>query len=255
MADVEGSQPQPYQVTITLSEDSISTAHCTCPYANSAEKYCKHIAAVLITYVRAPAAFEIRPEAGALLKTLSLEQFQTLWQTLLTQQPEMVEWLETAVAALTTNPRPNAVTTTKRQTTIDVKIYRRQIANILRGMDYSRPYQTISGITGQLQEMENQARAFLEAGDGKNALTILSVIAEEIVPKYENLEDETQLYDYLYSWSNAMAEAILSVELSLEEKKKLKEQLDDWSNMLADYGSEELVALAQSALDLATLKI
>ena len=172
-----------------------------------------------------------------------------LWQTLLKQQPEMVDWLETAVAALTINPRPNAVPSTKRPTSIDVKTYRRQIANILRGVDHSRPYQTISGITGQLQEMENQARAFLEAGDSKNALTILSVIAEEIIPKYEILEDETQLSDYLYSWSNAMAEAILSIELSLDEKTKLKEQLDDWSNMLADYGSEEFVALAQSALD------
>lgn len=257
MADVEGSQLQPYQVTITLSdirsnmlsEDSISTARCTCPYANSAENYCKHIAAVLITYVRAPAAFEIRPEAGALLKTLSLEHLQTLWQTLLTQQPDMLDWLETAVVALTTNPQPSAVPSTKRPPSIDVKAYRRQITNILRGVDYSRPYQTISGITEQLQEMENQARVFLEAGDGKNALTILSVIAEEVIPKYENLEDETQLSDYLYSWSNAMAEAILSIELSLEERKKLQEQLDDWSNTLADYGSEESVALAQSALD------
>ncbi len=57
LVDVEGSQPKPYQVQISLAQGGIATMRCTCPFVASAGNYCKHIAAVLITYVQAPGTF------------------------------------------------------------------------------------------------------------------------------------------------------------------------------------------------------
>ncbi len=50
LAQVEGSSYEPYDVTIELGEGEVVAADCTCPYDWGG--YCKHIVAVLLTYVR-----------------------------------------------------------------------------------------------------------------------------------------------------------------------------------------------------------
>jgi len=46
--EVKGSDPEPYQVNVTLGGDGIS-ATCTCPAHQKTSQHCKHIAALLIT--------------------------------------------------------------------------------------------------------------------------------------------------------------------------------------------------------------
>lgn len=46
--EVKGSDPEPYAVTIGLSDGGI-TAHCTCPAHEKTKQHCKHVAALLIT--------------------------------------------------------------------------------------------------------------------------------------------------------------------------------------------------------------
>ena len=45
-AEVEGSEFEPYQVSIRLHDGGVADAHCTCPYDWGG--YCKHIVAVLL---------------------------------------------------------------------------------------------------------------------------------------------------------------------------------------------------------------
>ncbi|MGB6239075.1 MAG: SWIM zinc finger family protein, partial [Bradyrhizobium sp.] len=47
-AEVEGSEFEPYQVSIRLHGDGVADAHCTCPY--DWRGYCKHIVAVLLKF-------------------------------------------------------------------------------------------------------------------------------------------------------------------------------------------------------------
>ena len=47
-AEVEGSEFDPYQVSIRLHGDGVTDAHCTCPYDWGG--YCKHIVAVLLKF-------------------------------------------------------------------------------------------------------------------------------------------------------------------------------------------------------------
>ncbi|MFQ6016281.1 MAG: SWIM zinc finger domain-containing protein, partial [Anaerolineae bacterium] len=49
-AEVEGTSYEPYQVTIRLDGGGVADAECSCPYDWGG--YCKHIVAVLLTYVR-----------------------------------------------------------------------------------------------------------------------------------------------------------------------------------------------------------
>jgi hypothetical protein len=47
-AEVEGSEFEPYQVSIRLHEGGVADARCTCPYDWGG--YCKHIVAVLLKF-------------------------------------------------------------------------------------------------------------------------------------------------------------------------------------------------------------
>jgi len=45
---VKGSDPEPYEVTIRLGGEGI-TSNCTCPAFQKTNQHCKHVAALLIT--------------------------------------------------------------------------------------------------------------------------------------------------------------------------------------------------------------
>ena len=45
---VKGSDPEPYEVTIRLGGEGI-TSQCTCPAFQKTNQHCKHVAALLIT--------------------------------------------------------------------------------------------------------------------------------------------------------------------------------------------------------------
>ncbi len=242
-ARVEGSQYEPYEVKITLAQGGIGVARCTCPYA-AGGNMCKHVAAVLIAYVRSPEIFAVCPDPMTLLQDLSPEQLKDLWKELIAQRPEIADWLAMMVTGVATSSAP----TEPRRTPLNIESYRRQISAILRLADYSRPYQTIYGITEQLSEVEDQAIAFLSGNDPHSALAILTEIAGQMIPNYEQLEDETQLADYLTEWAKTMAEAILSVELTPKEKAALTQKMKGWQNTLADYSAEESIELAAIAL-------
>lgn len=55
--DARGSSPIPYKVTVTLSEGSV-TGRCTCMAART-RPFCKHAAALLVAWARAPESFAV----------------------------------------------------------------------------------------------------------------------------------------------------------------------------------------------------
>src|ERR1700749_3698933 len=58
-AQCEGSDYEPYQVRATLAEDGIAEPSGTCPYDYGG--ICKHVVALLLTYVHEPQAFRSIP--------------------------------------------------------------------------------------------------------------------------------------------------------------------------------------------------
>ena len=64
-AQCQGSDYEPYQVSATLSKSGIAETSCTCPYDYGG--ICKHIVALLLTYVHEPLAFRPIPPLATLL--------------------------------------------------------------------------------------------------------------------------------------------------------------------------------------------
>jgi uncharacterized Zn finger protein len=67
-AEVEGTEVQPYRVTVQFDTVGVSSAQCTCPYDYGG--WCKHIVATLLTYSRQPNTIEERPTLVQLLDRL-----------------------------------------------------------------------------------------------------------------------------------------------------------------------------------------
>lgn len=76
LAGCQGSRPQPYRVEIMLNAGRIADAECSCPVGEGG--YCKHTAAVLLTWLREPESFAAQEDLDAALARRSKEELIAL---------------------------------------------------------------------------------------------------------------------------------------------------------------------------------
>ena len=227
-ASVEGSQSPQYTVTITLDQNTIASAHCTCPYDGVGD--CKHIVAVLLTHLRhgQPPTPEIS------LDDLTADQLRQVVRALLDRDPELHDWLRVTLPAIA-----GETETRKSRVTVDTVAYRRQIINAVGQINYGSHWDSIWAVVSGLETAHAQAQAYLTRGDFRNALALMRILGEEVAPDYGNLEEECQLADFLDGWSDDLAEAILGADLPEAERQTLRQQMEEWDAELSDYGLDE----------------
>src|SRR5690348_17092717 len=76
LAECEGSSAPYYQVRVELDEAGIRDAECTCPYDWGG--VCKHVVALLLTYLHDRQQFAVRAEPAELLTALSRDDLVAL---------------------------------------------------------------------------------------------------------------------------------------------------------------------------------
>jgi uncharacterized Zn finger protein len=91
-AEVQGSEEEPYHVSVELTTSGIGKVVCTCPY--DWDDACKHVVAMLLKYVHQPTTIEQRPPLAMLLSNLDVEQLRRLVQRLVEDAPQLVDVLE-----------------------------------------------------------------------------------------------------------------------------------------------------------------
>jgi len=248
-AHCQGTMEPYYRVSATLDEAGVSVTACTCEYDFGG--YCKHIIALLLTYIHKPKLFATRPSAQELLADLSRADLAALVLKLLEREPELYDWVAAMVAA----PVPSATHKTARTKKVDAEIYRRQVRNVLHSLDgvrASEAYWGMGGMADGLREVVASAQKFLDAHDPDTALTILLALTEELTDShaYEYLDDSNgELGDFANEIGLPLAEAILSVEQNAGERAQLVKQLKKWERELSDYGMEEGLELALQAAE------
>ncbi|GIK38245.1 MAG: hypothetical protein BroJett011_20780 [Chloroflexota bacterium] len=251
LAQVEGSSYEPYEVTIKLENGELVDAECTCPYDWGG--FCKHIVAVLFSFMRQPDRVTQRPTVDELLADLGQDQLRALLTQLLSEQPRLLDWVE-AQLALKKEPVTEKASSAprQRQTPIDPTPFRRQANTILGslgGMRASEAYWHIGGIAQQMSELFHQTQPFIEAGDGRNALLILEAITEPYVDRWFEFDDEGELSGLFAEIGSLFAEAILSADLSREERKALAKKLTRWQGEVEEYGVDEGFDVAIAAAE------
>jgi len=247
-AEVEGSSYAPYQVTIELDESGIIGADCTCPYDWGG--CCKHIVAVLLTYIGEREEIARRPAPEELLAGLDAETLRGLLGRLLAAHGELIPWVETQIALLGKQSRPATQSSTRTPgapalSPVDTNAIRRQVRYQMRGSDDYYGGDIVRGLSTILA----QAVQALDANDGENALAIAGAIADETIPGWEPYDSDGEFGDWFSQLGAVMAEALLIADLPPAERKAWAPRLERWQAELDDYGVDEAFDAALCAAE------
>ena len=90
-AEVLGSEEEPYHVGVNLQGDDFS-ASCTCPYDWGG--YCKHIVAVLLTWVHDRDLVAVRAPIEDLLSKLDTDGLKALVLQMVETDPQLSETID-----------------------------------------------------------------------------------------------------------------------------------------------------------------
>jgi len=166
-AQCEGSDYEPYQVSATLAKGGIAETSCTCPYDYGG--ICKHIVALLLTYVHKPQAFRFIPPLAALLAGRSQKELIVLIGEMIKREPELLSLVELSVA-----------TEEARQgKPLDVAAYRRQARRALR-------HESEHVVEKELRALRELAARSAKSGDWLNAGAIYHAVLDEAVRGYDD---------------------------------------------------------------------
>ena len=92
---VQGSDDEPYQVQVHLSDEGIEAWTCSCP--NEWDGACKHVVAVLLMVLHADDEIDVRPPLDTLLPDLDAPQLRRLVLDLVAQEPALADVVEQAI--------------------------------------------------------------------------------------------------------------------------------------------------------------
>jgi uncharacterized Zn finger protein len=167
-AQCEGSDYEPYQVSATLAEGGIAETSCTCPYDYGG--ICKHIVALLLTYIHEPQTFRSIPPLATLLAGRSQEELIALIGELIKREPELLSLVELSVEAeQAAQGRPP-----------DVSAYRRQTRRALR-------HENEHVVEKELRALRELAARSAKTGDWLNAGAVYHAVLDEAVRGYDDM--------------------------------------------------------------------
>jgi uncharacterized Zn finger protein len=224
-----GSGEESYHVHATLDESSnIEETFCTCEYDYGGD--CKHIVALLLTYLREPELFEEAATVQDTLAERSKEELITLIREIVARYPEAKTIIDRPV------PRPSS-----KGETVDLSPFQRELRQALSHFnhwgDRSAQY-TIHSIA-------DAARAFADAGQWHNASAIYRTILEEFTSQEQYpADDDGDLIWALNPVVEALLECLKQDEISVDEDERrlLIERLMDvyiWDIENGGYGLGE----------------
>ncbi len=167
-AECVGSEYEPYQISVTLDAKGVAGTSCTCPYDWGG--ICKHLVALLLTYVRQPQAFHMLQPLDRMLAGKSRDELIVIIQDLLRHKPELMPVVE-----LTT-----ATQGAKQGKPLNVSAYRTQAR---RALQHERP----RSIERELKSLGEVAARLALGGDALNAGAIYHALLDETVKGYDEM--------------------------------------------------------------------
>ncbi|MGB9663056.1 MAG: SWIM zinc finger family protein [Moorellaceae bacterium] len=94
-AECSGTQYEPYTVRVRFNDKGITEAFCTCPRGG----FCKHIVALLLTYVHEPESFRELVPLEEMLARFDKEELISLIREMLDREPSLMSLVELSVYA------------------------------------------------------------------------------------------------------------------------------------------------------------
>ncbi|MBW4675900.1 MAG: SWIM zinc finger domain-containing protein [Desmonostoc geniculatum HA4340-LM1] len=229
-ADVVGTEPTPYHVSLNFDSSGLTSVNCTCAY--NFDGWCKHIVATMLVCARHSEHIEQRPTLEELLDRLDHIQTQRLVQDLVAEYPPLIEAIDRRVSWMIAPIAQEKIIKSLRRSTIDPAPFRRQVRQILReAVRYFEEGYEEDPIVEELLSVVETALDFSERGEGENAIAILEAITSTCVENWDDVAEYGADNDEIVQELNqAWCEAILGTELNPEEKVDIQINLEAWQD-------------------------
>lgn len=228
----EGTEAEPYHVSVELMPTGIAAADCSCPYDWGGD--CKHIVALLLTYVHAP---EVIYSLDALLTALAEKPNETLLRViseLLKRTPELVPVArfyadieeepeveiepippELSAYATVIDEVPDvepASPTHKSTVSATVTTYREQVDRIF-GNDFLEQQQ-LQQVLAQLEGLVAHAESLARTGETEFALAVLHAVIHQSIVRYSDTLQRDELPRFVNNCTAVFAEIVTAAQES-----------------------------------------
>jgi uncharacterized Zn finger protein len=163
VAHVQGSQYEPYRVTVTLGSAGIEKTACTCPYDWGG--ICKHIVATLLTWVREADSFHVLAPVDELLAERSKEDLIALIKEMIAREADLARLLELPLGPDSSVP-------------FDLAAFRKQASYALSRDD-------AEWAARELERLRETADRYLEVDNPTAAGALYHLILDETLSRFE----------------------------------------------------------------------
>ncbi len=218
----QGSSGRSYRVEATLlpagdkSAHKVVSAGCSCPQGG----FCKHLVALLLTWVHQPERFVVRSRLMGRLDEKSREELLGLLEQLVQRQSDIESMVELLIELPLATPAQEKIRPGRaKERTVDPSTISSQVDSAF--YNAGEGWDAASRVAGDLQQLCDIGKSFAEAGEWANAQVVYATIAEETVIQYEVLHDEGQV-----SWIMGQCAAGLVACLTVQSTLPKREQLE-----------------------------
>jgi hypothetical protein len=200
-AKCRGRSAAAYRVQVVLGADSIASATCSCPVGDGG--HCKHTAALLLTWIETPGAFQEIDDLHHNLAQRNKDELIAIILQMLQHQPDLAYLLEV----------PSLVPGSAAQT-IDPELIRGQVKQAIFSSGIDWGWQAPSVIAADLEGLLQLANQCLEAKDDINAATIYRILAEEVMTHEQIIvqDDERSLHWLVSDCVSVLAELLEDIQ-------------------------------------------
>ena len=203
-ANCHGTETIPYSVSVELMPTGIATTHCSCPY--SSEGDCKHIVALLLTYVHAPGVI---CSVDALLTTLAAKPKSNLLHIIsefLKRAPELAPIAQVYTDVQGTPPCPGQLPF--------VVVYKERIDHIFG--DGFLEQRQLRDVLIQLERLVQHAESLSQLGETDFALSILYALIHQSIVRYPDTLQKDELPRFIKKCTQTFAQISMDVQQSSE---------------------------------------
>lgn len=177
-ARCEGQSADSYRVSARIADGQVTEAECHCPMGSGGQ--CKHVAAMLLTWIHTPDQFQESAPLEERLSECSKPRLVELIQQMIDREPDLESWVELALT--TTKP-------SRKAKVVKPDAYRRQTVSALSNAGYGR--QAEREVTAALESIKKIGDQFGSQKHVEAAAAVYRGILDGYLSKYEPHDDET----------------------------------------------------------------
>ena len=199
-----GTQAPFYRQEVLFDRKGIKSAECSCPVGEGG--HCKHVVALLLTWVNDPDSFQEVESIDVSLDKRSKPELIALIKEMLEQEPDLESLLELPLSADENKP-------------LNIKAIRQQADRAFRGVDYEWGY--TREIRRDLNPLLRLASNYLARADAEDSALIYESIIETILDN-ENAalgDEEGELLRVISDCAESLGECLININ---DPKKRLE---------------------------------